>query len=130
MKTDETKISEGCPHCDNEVELKTIFKKQRCPVCKKLIRPCNICKKLENGECDFDMKTKKCIIDKMVVYQVINVHGYAGSRYDGDLAIYQTEDAAKEHIKYFEENGDDNVFKIKKIYLDYQAFEQLKDLCN
>lgn len=36
-------IVEYCPHCENEVILESKFCKQRCPICNKLIKPCNMC---------------------------------------------------------------------------------------
>ena len=35
--------TEMCPHCENEVVLETKFCKQRCPICGRLIKPCNLC---------------------------------------------------------------------------------------
>lgn len=40
---DRPEVFEICPHCDTEVELEPIFKKQKCPNCGKLIKPCDMC---------------------------------------------------------------------------------------
>lgn len=37
-------ISELCPHCENEVEIKESFTNQKCPECGKRILPCSMCK--------------------------------------------------------------------------------------
>jgi len=42
MEKKETFI-EWCQHCDREVELCTVFKMQRCPNCKKPLKPCALC---------------------------------------------------------------------------------------
>lgn len=34
---------ELCPHCENEVELKSEWGIQKCPVCGELITPCSLC---------------------------------------------------------------------------------------
>lgn len=36
-------IIDYCPHCENEVILDSKFCKQRCPICNKIIKPCNLC---------------------------------------------------------------------------------------
>ena len=36
-------IIELCPHCGDEVVLKSIFANQVCPCCGKLISPCSLC---------------------------------------------------------------------------------------
>lgn len=38
-----THCVEYCPECENEVLLETTFQKQICPVCGKVIYPCNLC---------------------------------------------------------------------------------------
>ena len=36
-------IVEMCPHCEHEVVLDTKYCKQKCPICNRLIKPCNMC---------------------------------------------------------------------------------------
>ena len=36
-------ITEWCSRCEEEVELKETFSKQKCPSCKKRILPCSMC---------------------------------------------------------------------------------------
>ena len=36
-------VTENCPHCNNDVELKAVIMKQFCPVCNHLIKPCAMC---------------------------------------------------------------------------------------
>ena len=36
-------VVEWCPHCDQEVELRSIFKSQKCPSCGRKIKPCALC---------------------------------------------------------------------------------------
>lgn len=36
-------ITEYCPHCENEVDLRPVFSVQVCPSCGELILPCNLC---------------------------------------------------------------------------------------
>ena len=49
MKT----IFEYCPHCEDEVEIKRVFKAQKCPNCGKVILPCSMCDhdKVKCSEC-------------------------------------------------------------------------------
>lgn len=42
-------ITEYCPDCDTEVELKTVFSVQVCPNCGELILPCALC---DHDKCD------------------------------------------------------------------------------
>ena len=43
---------ECCPHCGNEVLLKSKFEKQECPICKQSIAPCSLCDTCTN-DCPF-----------------------------------------------------------------------------
>ena len=45
------KITEFCPHCEQEVELNEEFKVQQCPNCGKHIVPCNMCPLLAENKC-------------------------------------------------------------------------------
>lgn len=36
-------VWEVCPHCETEVKLRAEFKKQDCPECGRLIKPCALC---------------------------------------------------------------------------------------
>ena len=36
-------VWEMCPHCMHEVKLKARMRKQKCPNCKKSIKPCALC---------------------------------------------------------------------------------------
>lgn len=36
-------IDDICPHCGEEVVLKSVFSNQKCPKCGKLISPCSLC---------------------------------------------------------------------------------------
>ena len=36
-------ITEWCSSCENEVELKEGFVKQKCPSCGELLLPCSMC---------------------------------------------------------------------------------------
>ena len=36
-------VDEYCPHCESEVRLKVEFKKQKCPECGVMIKPCALC---------------------------------------------------------------------------------------
>lgn len=42
-------VDEVCPHCGNEVVLKSEFRAQRCPECGKWIAPCSLC---DSDHCD------------------------------------------------------------------------------
>lgn len=46
-------ITEWCPHCEDEVELAGIMKRQICPTCLKFILPCSLC------DIDIEQKLKK-----------------------------------------------------------------------
>ena len=37
------KVWEHCPKCENDVQLKSEFKVQKCPKCHKEIKPCSLC---------------------------------------------------------------------------------------
>lgn len=50
-------IDELCPHCGDEVVLKSIFANQVCPECGKLISPCSLC---DFNKCD----CKNCPLQK------------------------------------------------------------------
>ncbi len=43
-------ITEMCPHCEEEVEIKQTISKQNCPKCGKPILPCSMCD-MEETEC-------------------------------------------------------------------------------
>ena len=46
-------VTEHCPHCENDVELKAVMMKQFCPECQHLIKPCAMCimTEVNCGEC-------------------------------------------------------------------------------
>lgn len=54
MKITSDKFFELCPHCECEVELKTIFDYHKCPNCGKEIKPCSLCKAEDCGKCRLD----------------------------------------------------------------------------
>ncbi len=59
MPTESTTY-EGCPHCDDEVEIPD-NKPSECPNCKKVILPCSACSIFDtvpSGICDWDEKTR------------------------------------------------------------------------
>lgn len=57
-KDDYNHVYEWCPHCETEVKLDVILKKQICPNCGESILPCALC------DCDV-VKCSKCPIDKI-----------------------------------------------------------------
>lgn len=52
-------IVELCPHCGDEVVLKSIFANQVCPCCGNLISPCSLC---DCNRCD----CKNCPLQKIL----------------------------------------------------------------
>lgn len=50
-------VYEWCPHCEIEVKLDAILKKQICPNCGEIILPCALC------DCDV-VKCAECPIEK------------------------------------------------------------------
>ena len=51
-------VSEYCPYCENEVELKAELKPQRCPQCGMWITPCSLCENCKN-ECELEKLCNK-----------------------------------------------------------------------
>lgn len=47
-------VTEWCPLCDQEVELKEEFTAQECPNCKDIILPCNQCVKMDCLNCPLE----------------------------------------------------------------------------
>lgn len=52
-----THVYEWCPHCEIEVKLDAILKKQICPNCGEMILPCALC------DCDV-VKCTECTMGK------------------------------------------------------------------
>lgn len=54
VKKEEEQFYECCPYC-GEVVLETKFEYQKCPICKRYIKPCSLCKE--------DVDCEKCKLD-------------------------------------------------------------------
>ena len=50
-------ITEYCPHCEKEVQIKAGFMGQSCPNCNKRILPCSLC---DHNEVDCN----KCLANR------------------------------------------------------------------
>lgn len=57
------KITEWCPHCEDEVKLKNEFTRQICPKCGHSILPCSICEHTNDKGCH--TKCDECPLAKL-----------------------------------------------------------------
>jgi hypothetical protein len=62
------KITEYCPHCEQEVKLKDKFVLQECPECKCPILPCSICENMPCNKCPLETpEYRQKLIDRAMV---------------------------------------------------------------
>ena len=52
------RVTEWCPHCEDEVELEEKFERQECPNCKEKILPCAQCVIYECSRCPLEKEVK------------------------------------------------------------------------
>jgi hypothetical protein len=80
-----SKITEYCPHCEQEVKLKDKFVLQVCPKCKCPIMPCSICEDMPCDKCPLETaEYKQKLIDRAVVL----LYKDDDPKYDGSNRAY------------------------------------------
>lgn len=61
IETAET--TEICPECEAEVEVKSGTYRAECPVCRRKLMFCSVCRTASAGDCDYDTATDTCRFD-------------------------------------------------------------------
>lgn len=132
------KITECCPHCENEVELDEKFERQHCPVCGAMIAPCNMCDHdtcdCANCELDKGFEGTDCIKNPDFDYYTINVMG--GNGYSFMVAVpcgaYEKEDieSVAERHNLFQEPNDVETAMVDDLvgWQDVEHFEKIGQL--
>lgn len=62
-ETETVETTEICPECETEVEVKSDTLRAECPVCRRKLMLCSVCRTVRKGDCDYDTATDTCRFD-------------------------------------------------------------------